>query len=393
MCRKHSRSMLAKRLLNSGERKTWIEINSRAARHNYEIFRKIVGPKVKLWSVVKSNAYGHGIFTFSQLLNQLSIDGFCVDSLIEGMRLRESGIKKLTLVLGPTVPSLYGEAAARDIAVSVSSFDALKALLASKKPPSFHLKVDTGMHRQGFYIKDIPWILNFLKPKSQNLKANLKGIYTHFASAKDINYPTYTEGQFGKFQKAARLFERAGYRNLIKHCAATGGTLVDKKYHLDAVRVGIGLYGLYPSKELEIQNGILSGKVNLKPILSWRTVITEIKNLKAGDFVGYDLAERVTRPTKMAVLPIGYWHGFPRALSGTGEVLINGKRARVLGRISMDLVSVDATGIKCKIGDQATLIGRDKKDGIKAFDAAQKAGTIHYEFLTRLNPLIERVTV
>lgn len=290
--------------------RTWVEINSRVARKNYDLFRKLVGPKVKIWSVVKSNAYGHGLLAFSKVMADAGVDGFCVDSVVEGSRLRKEGIKKPILVLGPTLGNRLAEAAASGITISISNFDSFKALAKIKNPPEFHIKIDTGMHRQGFYINELPEVIRQIANRKSQcvndshkvLGASLKGIYTHFASAKDVNYPTYTEEQFRKFQKAVKLFERAGFKNLVKHVAATGGTLIDKKYHLDAVRLGIGLYGLWPSRELEIQ---LASKIHLWPVLSWRAVISEIKNLKLGDYVGYDLVERVCADTKMAVIPIG----------------------------------------------------------------------------------------
>lgn len=369
--------------------RTWIEIDSRAARKNYDTFRKLIGRRTRLWAVVKSNAYGHGLLVFSKLLNGFGIDGFCVDSFVEGIKLRKAGIKKPILVLGPTLPALNALAAKYKIAISVSSFEALKALAQEKTPPEFHIKIDTGMHRQGFYLTDLSRAIRFLSQRS-NVKQRLTGIYTHFASAKDINYPTYTEKQFAEFQKAIKLFERADYKNLVKHAAATGATLINPKYRLDAVRVGIGLYGLWPSRELEMQ---LGKKIHLRPVLSWRAVISEVKDLQAGDYVGYDLIERVHKKTKIAVLPVGYWHGFPRALSSIGTVLVRGRSAKVLGRVSMDLVAIDVGGIRCRPGDVVTLIGEDHGAKILAADMAGKAGTIHYEFLTRLNPLIERVLV
>ncbi len=390
----------------SSQLRTWIEIDSRAARKNFDTFRKLLGPKTKLWAVVKSNAYGHGLLVFSKLLNGFGVDpvrgregsqrasasngvdGFCVDSLVEGVKLRKAGIKKPILVLGPTLPTLNALAAKNKIAISISNFEVLGALAQEKTTPEFHIKIDTGMHRQGFYLSDLSRVLRLLNPKSA-IRNSLIGIYTHFASAKDTNYPTYTERQFAEFQKAVGLFEAAGFKNLIKHCAATGATLINPKYHLDAVRVGIGLYGLWPSKELEMQ---LGRKISLRPVLSWRTVVSEVKDLEAGDYVGYDLVERVPQ-TKMAILPVGYWHGFPRALSSIGTVLVHGRPAKILGRVSMDLVAIDVHGIKCRPGDVATLIGQDHGAEILAADVAGKAGTTHYEFLTRLNPLIERVLI
>jgi alanine racemase len=368
--------------------RTWIEIDSRAAKKNYDTFRKLIGRGVKLWAVVKSNAYGHGLFAFSGLADRLGVDGFCVDSLVEGIALRGKGIKKPILVLGPTLAARYGEATKNKITVSISNFEALRALVKIRQAPEFHIKIDTGMHRQGFYIEDVPKVIKIISIH-KNIKNKLTGIFTHFASAKDINYPSYTERQFAQFEEASELFKKAGFKNLTRHVAATGGTLIDSKYHVDAVRVGIGLHGLWPSKELEMQ---LGKKIKLYPTLSWRAVMTEVKNLKAGDYVGYDLAERAPKNMKMAILPVGYWHGFPRALSAGGEVLVRGRRAHVLGRVSMDLLAVGLAG-NAKPGDVVTLIGRDGREELLAEEQARHAGTIHYEFLTRLNPLMERIVI
>lgn len=366
--------------------KTWLEIDSRAAKHNFGLIKSLIKPKTKLWSVVKSNAYGHGLIIFSKIADRLGVDGFCVDSVIEGVKLRQNNIKKTILVLGPTLPGFYKEAANQNIAITVSNWETLKKLANIQSRPEIHLKIDTGMHRQGFYIEELSGIANFIKDN----KINLKGVYTHFASANDLKYPTFTDFQFQQFKKGVNIFKKAGFKNLIQHAAATGATLISNKYHLDAVRIGIGLYGLWPSKELEMQ---LKNKLSFEPILSWHVQISEIKNLKPGDYVGYDLVERVSKPTKMAVLPIGYWHGFDRRLSSIGEVLIDSQRARVLGRVSMDLIVVDVTGIKCRVGDRATIIGRQKNQEITAYELASKIDTNHYEVITRINPLIERIIV
>ncbi|MDO8430165.1 MAG: alanine racemase [bacterium] len=363
--------------------KTWVEISKKAVEHNYKTFRSILATRTQLWSVVKSNAYGHGLTAFSQLASQLGVDGFCVDSVAEGIKLRSVGIKKPILVLGPTFAPFLKLAADNSLIITISNWDLLKNLAKAKIRPAIHLKVDSGMHRQGFYNSELAEVARFIKEN----KIDLIGVYTHFASAKDLNYPTYTENQFEEFQKSIKILGKFGFTKLKKHASATGGVLVNPKYHLDMVRIGIGLYGLWPSKEFMMQKSGLK----LKPALSWHTVISEVKNLKAGDFVGYDLVERVSKSTRMAILPIGYWHGFPRSLSGIGEVLINGKKAKVLGRVSMDLVVIDADNIHCKVGDKATIIGRQKGEELAAFDVAQKMNTIHYELITRINPLIERI--
>lgn len=389
--------------------RTWIEIDKSAVRHNERVFRSLLRPRTKLWSVVKSNAYGHGLSVFAKIADRAGVDGFCVDSFTEALRLRAEGIAKPVLVMGLTMPAHFREAAARNISITISTREALRDLSKLEYPPEFHLKVDTGMHRHGFYPEDLPWVIKFLKPKTSNLKPRLTGVFTHFASAKDMTHVAYTETQFKRFERAARLFERHGFAGLVRHCAATGGTLVSRRYHLDAVRVGIGLYGLYPSKELEVQLrrpmgvgtptfDVAAGasripSVNLKPVLSWRTIVGEVKRLTKGDFVGYDLTERMHGTTTIAILPVGYWHGISRNLSSLGEVLVHGKRARIVGRVSMDITVVKVTGIPANVGDVVTIIGHDGKDELRAGNLALTAGTTHYEFVTRLNPLIERIVV
>jgi len=365
--------------------RTWVEISRGAAKHNYDIFRGLLDKKTRLWAVVKSNAYGHGLFAYAKIADKFKIDGFCVDSIIEGLSLRREGIRRPILVLGPTMPAQLPAAEKTQVALSASCMEDLVALAKLKEPPEFHLKLDTGMHRRGFYEGNLPAVIKFLKTKPK-LAARLTGIFTHFASAKDLNYPSYTDMQLSRFQKGAERMRKAGF-NLVEHASATGGVLINKNYHLDAVRIGIGLYGLWPSKELEVQ---LGGEIKLQPILAWRAYVTEVKKIKKGEFVGYDLTERVLRNTEAAVVPVGYWHGFPRALSSIGEVLIRGKRAKVLGRVSMDLLVVDVTDIGVKVHDTVTMIGRSGKEQMTATYLAERAGTSHYEYVTRLNPLMER---
>ena len=373
--------------------KTWIEISRKAIERNAKTIRRLLAPKTKLWAVVKSNAYGHGLLTFSEVAAPL-VDGFCVDSVVEGLKLRKNGVKKPILVLGPTLPlNSLKEAYKNDIALTISNPDALARLLKEKRPPKFHLKIDTGMHRQGFYVPELKKVIAHIKRRFGNWKLEignlpLAGVYTHFASAKDLNYPTFTDFQFHTFKKAVRVLERAGFKNLVKHAAATGAALINKEYHLDAVRCGAGLYGLWPSKELELQ---LGNRIKLEPALSWKSIVSEIKEIEKGGYIGYDLVERVYKPTTMAIIPIGYWHGFDRGLSGIGEVLIAGKHCRVLGRVSMDLIAVDAGDRPCRMGATAVIIGAQKNETLTAAEMAAKINTSSYEIVTRVNPLIERV--
>ena len=253
--------------------KTWVQISRAAVRRNIATFRKIIGSKTKLMAVVKSNAYGHGLLEFSKLADKFGADWFGSDALSEALKLRKNGIKKPILVLGYTRDSRLSEAAKNNVSLTIYNFESLRYLMKharefSKHPLKIHLKIDTGMHRQGIYLKDLP---NFLLQLKKIPSAIVEGIYTHFASAKDITYSFYTKNQLEKFKKAFNILEKlkisARGENVIRHAAATGAALLYPESRLDMARIGIGLYGLWPSKEAEIQHQeILGRKISLKPI-------------------------------------------------------------------------------------------------------------------------------
>ncbi len=372
--------------------RTWIEISKRALKNNYSVFRRLIPSKCLLMAVAKSNAYGHSLIDFSREAENLGVDWFGVDSIIEAERLRENGFKKPILVLGYTLPNKIEDAIKNNISLTIADFQALKNLKTAKKTSGklkIHLKIDTGMHRQGFFVSEIPAVIKVLK--SKNFPVILEGVYTHFSSTKNPAFPSATYHQIEEFKKAVNLLKSAGFKVPIKHAAATSGTIIFPQSHFDLVRIGIGLYGLWPSKEIK---KAFNRKIKLEPILSWKTVVGQIKNLPKGSKIGYDLTETLNRSSKVAVLPIGYWHGFPRSLSSIGRVLINGKETKVLGRVSMDIVSVDVTDVKnVKVGNEAVLIGKSGKLEFSVDDMAYLSNTTNYEIVTRLNPLIKRIVV
>lgn len=356
--------------------RTWIEVDRRAIASNYRAFRRRLGPSVKIMAVVKSNAYGHGLVPFSKLLAALGADWLGVDSIVEAQRLREEGIKKPILVLGYTLPAFYQAAARLNITLTISSREALLSLASRKVLPNFHLKVDTGMHRQGFLWEDFKKSLPLLK------HLPLTGIYSHLASS-GSEFQSAAQAQVTEFKKFLAALEDF---KLTKHLAATGGAIAYPDARYDLARLGIGLYGLWPNEDLRCR---FAPTVSLRPALTWKTIISEIKVLSSGGWVGYDLTERVKPGIKLAVCPIGYWHGFPRALSGVGEVVVRGRRAKVIGRVSMDMIVLDVTRIKnLRVGEEVVLL--DGNHDPTALELARLAGTSNYEIITRLNPLIER---
>ena len=412
--------------------RTWIEIDKKAIAYNYKVFRSLISKRTKLMGVVKSNAYGHNLIEFAQKLQKLGADYLAVDSVVEGVALRKEGIKIPILVLGYTLPEMIEIACANDLEITISNFDYFKVIneLNLKKsfdktqdlrPVKVHIKVDTGMHRHGFQEGDMKKVLEQIaelkhnRPGSHHLplrtrysslekeesrrkpSVTIVGLYTHFASAKNLAFPKDTNKQIEIFEKWRKAFEKAKIK-VVCHACATSGTILYPEAHYNMVRVGIGLYGIWPSRETE---AFMEGKLKLKTVLSWKTIIGEINNIKAGERVGYDFTNKLERDSKVAVLPIGYWHGFPRALSNIGKVLINGKYAKVLGRVCMDIIMVDVTDIKsidktqdlrdAKVGDEVTIIGSDGKEVVTVDDTSTLLDASSYELVTRINPLIRRI--
>ena len=367
--------------------RTWLEIDKPALQHNLNQFRRIIKPECKLMAITKSNAYGHGLVDYSLALNKLNVDWFGVDSIIEAKKLRDQGISKPILVLGYTLPEFYKEAALRNISITISNLESLKSIenLHLDCRLNIHVKIDTGMHRQGFALSEINKVILILK-KSKD--CYLEGVYTHFASAKNPAFRKDTETQLEEFDKALVLFHSAHF-SPIRHAAATGGTIVFPESHFDMVRIGIGLMGIWPSSETR---SAYEDSMKLEPILSWKTIVAEIKNVRKGERIGYGLTELLRRDTRIAVLPVGYWHGYKWALSSVGNVLIGGKRCRVLGRVSMDMISVDVTDLKnIKIGEEVTLLGASKGENVSVEELALLANSYNYEIITQLNPLMKRI--
>ncbi len=367
--------------------RTWIEADSRALASNYRLIRGRLPEGCRLMAVAKSNAYGHGIYDYVPAVEGLGADWVGVDSIVEAVTLRGIGVRKPILVLGHTLPARIGEAAGQDISLTVSSFAGMEALARSGHAGKVkvHFKIDTGLHRQGFLPDEVPGLVRLLE-RSHPSPA-VEGVFTHFASAKDPDDPAYTHAQIETFEKVLALFRSSGHAP-IAHACATAGVFLYPEACFDMVRVGIGLFGLWPSPKMK---AAFEGCWKLEPVLSWRTIISETKRLPKGSGISYDLTDRLVRDSTIGICPIGYWHGYPRALSRIGSVLVKGRRARVLGTVAMDMIVVDLTDVpEARIEDTVTLIGRDGKEVITAYEMAAEAGQSYYELLTRINPLIQK---
>lgn len=369
--------------------RTWIEVDKGAIKHNFDVFKGLIAKNVRILGVVKSNAYGHNLFEFAKELEKLGVDFLGVDSAVEGLALRREGVKTPILVLGYTLPEMFEELAEKNISITVSSFETFTELKKIKSKINIHIKADTGMSRHGFNEAEIKKVLAEIE-KINNKKpmVTVEGLFTHFAMAKNPSFPAYTKSQIEKFNLWREAFIKAGLKPIC-HAGATGGALLYKEAHFDMIRIGIGFYGIWPSKESQ---AFYEGKVKLQPVLSWKTLIAEVKKMPKGTKMGYDCSETLERDSMVAVIPIGYWHGLPRALSSIGHVIVKGEKCKILGRICMDIIMVDVTNVKNpQIGNEVTIIGRDGKSEILASDIAELLDASTYELVTRINPLIKRI--
>jgi alanine racemase len=380
--------------------RTWLETDLSAISRNAAALKSLLAPKASLMAVVKSNAYGHGMVESAVAALKGGADWLAVDELAEALELRSEGIKAPVLVLGFTLPELYAHAAAKGVSVTISSLETLQGLAKAKaaakgKRLKVHLKLDTGLHRQGIPEAQVQQAVRLAASEGFAANAVLEGAYTHFAAMEDPAYESYSRMQAESFRSAVEQLKAKGF-SPITHASASSGLLFSQDFHFDMARAGIALYGLWPSPEIEAYMRRADPELALVPALSWKTVIGEVKLVPKGSRIGYDLTFEAARDSRIAVMPVGYWHGFPRSLSNAGEVLVGGRRAKVLGRVSMDMAVIDVTDVpSAKQGDQVVILGSQangkSSDRISAEDIASRAGTINYEIVTRINPLIPRI--
>jgi alanine racemase len=374
--------------------RTWLEISSKNLKHNLDQFRTLVGDEVKIAGIIKSNAYGHGLLEVAKVADD-RVDWFGVDSLDEALKLKEKGIYKPILILGYSELERLNEVVENGFHQVIANLETLERLdtitKENNKSAFVHLKIETGTSRQGilFDLLDL-----FLKIIKQNENIKLAGASTHFANIEDTTDHSYAEEQLLKYKEAVRKIEEAGETDFIKHTACSAATVLFPETYFDLVRVGISMYGLWSSGETRISAKQKGLEINLKPVLTWKTKIAHLKNLPAGTPISYGCTEKLTSDSVLAVLPIGYWDGFDRSLSSVGNVLVNGQRCKVVGRVCMNMIVIDVTKVEgVKLEDEVVILGKQADDEITADEVASKLNTINYEVVTRINPVIKRVVV
>lgn len=372
-----------------------MEIDRQAFFNNVNEFKKRLG-RTEVMAVVKSNAYGHGLLEIARLAKEAGLNWLGVNNLEEGLALRQAGFNQKILILGYVGLNQAEAVVSSDLRCVVYNLENLRALARAarrlKKKAIVHLKIETGTNRQGIPIKQLGIIAREIKKLPE---IEVEGASSHFANIEDTTDDFYPKYQLANFVKAVQQLAEAGLAIPVKHLACSAAAILFPETYFDLARIGLGLYGLWPSKETLIscqQRG--QEPLKLKPVLSWRTRVAQIKSVPAGSYVGYGCTYRTTRRSQLAVIPVGYYDGYDRSLSNTAYVLIKGHRAQLRGRVCMNFIMADVSDISgVELEDRVTLLGSDGQEKITAEQLAGLAGTISYEIITRINQLIPRVIV
>lgn len=372
---------------------SYIELSENNLIHNIKQFRNLAKKGTKFSVAIKGNAYGHGQNEVAKVLEPY-VDYFQVDSIEELELLRKTSSKK-TFVFGYIQKADLSRAIKTGSILSIFSIEQLKEANRIAKEfklkQEVHLPFDAYLGREGFLLKELPKVFTEIR-KCKYIK--FSGIYAHFANIEDTSDFSHAQKQINEYKKALQLAKKFGHNNLQTHISATSGLLIYEKNQgiNPLIRLGIGVYGLWPSEYLE--SIYKKYKFNLKPALAWKTKIAQAKILPKGNTVGYGLTYKTARKTKIAVIPQGYADGFDRGFSNNGYVLINGTRCKVLGRVMMNMIVVDVNHlVNVKNEDEVVILGHQGKGEITAEEMAKRINTVNYEITTRISPLLPRVVI
>ena len=365
-------------------KRTWADISMDNLSHNYRLLRSCIPADCRFLGVVKADAYGHGAVPVSRQLVDLGADYLAVSNMEEAVQLRRSYIRLPILILGYT-PAFYAEdmvdmGIRQEVHSIEYAMQLAEALAGTGKRLKIHIKLDTGMSRLGFFA-DNEETLDQIKRIAALDCFVTEGVFTHFPVADSLSQEAEaeTKRQFERFTAMTEALAAAGVHFKLRHCCNSAATLLHPEYALDMVRPGIATYGISPSEEL-------TGRFDLRPLMSLRTTVSQIRPFEAGIGVSYGGTYVTPAPRTIAVLAIGYADGLARSLSNRVSFLLHGKRVPVVGRICMDMCMVDVTEVpEAKVGDVVTVFGSDGEASIPVDDLARLTGTIPYETLCGIN--------
>jgi alanine racemase len=370
-------------------RDTWAEISLDHIKNNYLQFRQFVQPQVKIMAVVKADGYGHGSIAIAKTAINAGADYLAVALLDEAIELRMAGITHPILVLGYTPTRSVRAAILVNITLTVFDQEVLDEVITQSnslsKKASIHLKIDTGMSRIG--VSSPVDALILAKKAALASYICLEGVFTHFANA-DSESSELTYGQFNRFQSIVEYLEENFIYIPIKHCCNSAATMKFPDMHLNMVRVGVALYGLYPDASLKRHS------IQLKQAMTFKTKIAAIKKVAIAQAISYGWTWKPERESLIATLPLGYADGLSRLLSNRGKVLIHGQKSAITGRVCMDQTMIDITGIKnCSVGDVVSIFGQSSSSFQSVDEIAQLMGTINYEVVCLIGKRVPRVYV
>lgn len=373
-----------------------IELSRSAFSENIDFLNNVFGEDVILSSVVKGNAYGHGIQEFVTMAFQCGIRHFSVFDIAEAKEIRSILKDQMTiLVMGHIQDEDMEWAIENEIELFVFDkkrlLNALETAKKLKKKAILHIDVETGMHRTGFEKKELKKIIDFLKKEKEHIV--FKGLCTHFAGAESMSNYYRVKKQIRHFEEIHQYFSDHELEPEILHSACSAASMMFPKTRMNLVRIGIMQYGLWPSPEVLITY-LNSKKIKIDPlrrVIAWKSFVMNVKKVKMGNFIGYGNSYMAKRDIKIAVVPIGYAHGYSRSLSNQGCVLIHGQRCEVIGTINMNMMTVDVTEIKSvNIDDEVVLIGNQEENSITIASFSDSSNQLNYELLTRISKTIPR---
>lgn len=353
--------------------RTWCDISLDNLEHNVNQIKSKLSNNTKLCSVVKANAYGHGVEEVAAELVKQGVDYFAVAFIDEAVKLRLCGFNQPILILGITPKDTAEKVVEYNITAAVYDVETAKVISAEaqkqNKIAKVHIKIDTGMGRIGFVCDEQS--INEILEISKLPNIEIEGVFTHFACSDAVD-DEMTLKQFDKFMYVTGELEKNGLVIPIKHCCNSAAIIKFPHMHLDMVRAGIILYGMYPSD--------IDYDIDLKPIMTFKSTVINVKTMQPGETVSYGATYKVDKPTKVATVAVGYADGYSRLLSNKGRVLVNGCFANILGRICMDQCMIDVTNVhNISIGDEVILFGADENENLPIEELAVKLGTINYE--------------
>jgi alanine racemase len=377
-----------------------IELSQAALKQNINFIRKKIGPDVIFSSVVKADAFGHGIGTFVPMAEKAGVRHFSVASSYEAWEVSEARTKESSIMI---MGILYDEdldwVIGNEVEFFVFDLQRLRkaAEVAAKlgKKAVIHLEAETGGNRTGLDESDLDTALSILKENKEHLR--FEGFCTHFAGIENLSNQFRIQKQLDKFEELYQQTQESGMIPALRHTACSAAALAFPETVMDLVRIGTAHYGMWPSPDiynLHLQQTGKNRDAPLKRVLTWKTDVMHIKHLEKDEFVGYGTSYRAPKKMTIAVLPLGYSNGYPRTLSNKGEVLIHGKKAPVVGLINMNVFMVDVSHINdVKIGDEVVLIGRQNNHVISIRSFSEFTNAINNELVSRLPNAIPRTAV